>query len=139
MIMEQISHKIISFIMTLVVLCSTMSYSFDMHYCGDTLVETAIFHKAKGCGMEMQSPSTEECSILKKDCCNDKQMVVDGQDEIQLQVNKITFDQQLFIASFVYTYINLFESVNKKVSSFSLYRRPHVVKKIFKLDETYLI
>ena len=52
--------------MAIVVLFSTMSFTVDMHYCGDNLVETAIFHKAKGCGMEMENPSTEGCSVTGK-------------------------------------------------------------------------
>ena len=54
--------------MAFVVLFSTMSFTMNMHYCGGTLVESAIFQKAKGCGMEMEKPSTEECSITKKNC-----------------------------------------------------------------------
>ncbi|SFZ93077.1 hypothetical protein SAMN05428642_1021168 [Flaviramulus basaltis] len=125
--------------MAFVVLFSTMSFTVNMHYCGDALIETAVFHKAKGCGMEMQKPSTEGCAITKKNCCNDKQLVVDGQDELQLQVDKITFDQHLFIASFVYTYINLFEGLDAKVTSYEEYKPPLVIRQIFKLDETYLI
>ncbi|TDY60721.1 hypothetical protein DFQ06_3305 [Algibacter lectus] len=126
--------------MTFVVLFSTLSYTLSMHYCGDTLVETAMFHKAEGCGMEMDNPSTDEgCSIMKKNCCNDEQLVVDGQDELQLQVDQISFEQQVFIASFVYTYTNLFEGLDNNVSSFEVYNAPPVIKEIFKLDETYLI
>ena len=88
--MKQVFHKIMSFAMAFVVLCSTMSFTVNMHYCGGTLVETAIFQKAKGCGMEMQNPSTEGCAITKKNCCNDEQLVVDGQDELQLQVDTIS-------------------------------------------------
>ena len=68
--------------MAFVVLFSTMSFTIDMHYCGDKLVETAIFNKAKGCGMEMDNPSAEGCAITKKNCCNDEQLIVDGQDEL---------------------------------------------------------
>jgi len=100
--------------MAFVVLFSTMSFTIDMHYCGDTLVETAVFQKAKGCGMEMQNPSAKGCAITKKNCCKDEQLVVDGQDELQLSVDKISFEQQVFIASFVYTYSNLFEGFDKK-------------------------
>lgn len=125
--------------MAFVVLISIMSFTVNMHYCGDTLVETAIFHKAKGCGMEMEKPSTDGCSITKKNCCDEEQLVVDGQDELQLQVDKISFDQQVFIASFVYTYINLFEGLDNNVSSFEEYEPPLVIKQIFKIDETYLI
>ena len=46
--MKQFSHKIMALVMAFVVLFSTMSFTVNMHYCGDTLVETAIFHKAKG-------------------------------------------------------------------------------------------
>ena len=137
--MKQVFHKITSLLMAFVVLFSTMSYTVDMHYCGDTLVETAIFHKAKGCGMEMESPSTEDCSVIKKNCCNDEQLLIDGQDELQLSINKISFEQQVFIASFVYTSINLFEGLEKNVSSYEEYRPPLVIRQIFKIDETYLI
>ncbi|MCX7549940.1 HYC_CC_PP family protein [Xanthomarina sp. F2636L] len=137
--MKQIFHKIGSLLMAFVVLFSTMSFTLNMHYCGDTLVETAIFHKAKGCGMEMEKPSTETCSITKKNCCDDKQLAIEGQNELQLQVDKVTFQQQVFIASFIYSYINLFEGLDKNVSSFEAYKPPLVVKDIFKIDETYLI
>jgi hypothetical protein len=137
--MKQIFHKIMSLAMTFVVLFSTMSFTVNMHYCGDTLVESAIFQKAKGCGMEMEKPSTEECSITKKNCCDDKQLAIEGQDELQLQVDKITFEQQVFIASFVYTYINLFEGLDNNVSTYERYKPPLVVRQLYKIDETYLI
>ena len=125
--------------MAFVVLFSTMSFAVNMHYCGNTLVETAIFKKAKGCGMEMQKPSTEGCSIIKKNCCSDEQIIVDGQDELQLSFDKLTFVQQQFISSFVYAYIDLFEGYDDDINSFREYRPPLVVRPIYKLDETYLI
>ena len=125
--------------MAFVVLFSTMSFTINMHYCGNTLVETAIFQKTEGCGMEMEKPSTEGCEISQNNCCDDKQLVIDGQDELQLSVDKITFEQQVFIASFVYTYINLFEGLDENISSFEEYRPPLVIRQIYKLDETYLI
>ena len=137
--MKQIFHKISSFLMAIVVLFSTMSFTVDMHYCGDNLVETAIFHKAKGCGIEMEKPSTEGCSITKKNCCDDKQLAIEGQDEIQLQVDKITFEQQVFIASFVYTYSNLFEGLENNVSTYEEYKPPLVIRQLYKIHETYLI
>ncbi len=137
--MKQVFHKITSMLMALVVLFSTMSFTISMHYCGDTLIETAVFQKAKGCGMEMQNPSTKGCAIIKKNCCNDEQLIVDGQDELQLSVDKISFGQQVFIASFVYTYNNTFKGLDNNVSSYEEYEPPLVVKQIYKFDETYLI
>ena len=128
-----------SLAMAFVVLFSTMSFTVNMHYCGDTLVETAIFQKAKGCGMEMEKPSTEGCSITKKNCCNDEQLAIEGQDELQIHFDKVSFEQQVFIASFVYTYSNLFEEYNEDINSFREYKPPLVVRQLYKLDETYLI
>ncbi len=137
--MKKVFHKIMALVMAFVVLFSTMSFTIGMHYCGDTLVETTLFHKAEGCGMDMEKPSAEDCSITKKNCCDDKQLVIEGQDELQLQVDKITFEQQVFIASFVYTYITLFQGLEKKRSFYEAYKPPLVVRAIYKLDETYLI
>ena len=125
--------------MAFVVFFSTMSFTLNMHYCGGTLVETAVFQKAKGCGMEMDNPSTQGCAITKKKCCKDEQLVIDGQDELQLQIDKISFEQQVFIASFVYTYINLFEGLDNNVSSYEEYKPPLVIRQLYKIDETYLI
>ena len=125
--------------MAFVVLFSTMSFTVNMHYCGGTLVETAVFNKAEGCGMEMEKTSTDGCEITKKNCCDDKQLKVDGQDELQLQADNISFEQQVFITSFIYTYINLFEGLNNNISSYEAYEPPLVTRQIFKLDETYLI
>lgn len=125
--------------MAIVVLFSTMSFTINMHYCGDTLVETAVFQKAKGCGMEMQNPTTEGCTITKKNCCEDQQLLVDGQDELQFQIDKLSFEQQLFIASFFYAYSNIFEDLEKNVVFYEDYKPPLVIRQLFKLDESYLI
>ncbi len=137
--MKEFIHKTGAVLMAFVVLFSTMSFTVDMHYCGDSLVDTAVFKKAKTCGMEMQNPSTEGCTFTKKNCCNDKQLLVDGQDELQLQVDKISFEQQVFIASFVYTYSNLFEGLEKNISSYEEYKPPLVISQLYKIDESYLI
>ncbi|WP_409446083.1 HYC_CC_PP family protein [Mariniflexile rhizosphaerae] len=138
--MQQVFHKIVSILMSFVVLFSTMSFTIDMHYCGDTLMDTAIFHKAKTCGMEIQKTTTSsDCSIVKKDCCKEEQIVVKGQDELKIAFEKLSFDQQIFVASFVYSYENLFEYFEENAYTLSEYPPPLIIKSIYKLDETYLI
>lgn len=129
-----------SILMAFVVLCSTMSFTINMHYCGDKLVDSAIFSKAETCGMEMElATSTNECSVSKKNCCSDEFEKIEGQNELQSSLETISFEQQVFIASFIYTYTNLFESLDNKVSLYEKYNSPPVSRKIYKLDETYLI
>jgi hypothetical protein len=137
--MKQVSHKILATVMAFVVLFSTMSFTVDMHFCGDTLVATSMFQKATGCGMEMEKPVAEGCAIVKSNCCKDKQMIIDGQDEMQLSTATISFEQQVFITSFIYTYVHLFEGVNTAVTSYQAYQEPLVSRQLYKLAETYLI
>jgi len=137
--MRQVFRKIMSILMAFVVLFSTMSFTINMHYCGDTLVETAMFQKAKGCGMEMQKPSTEACAFAKKNCCKNEQLVLEGQDKLQSQIDVISLEHQIFIASFVCTYHNLFSGFDRNISPYEVYKPPLVIRPLYKLDETYLI
>ena len=136
--MKQIFHKIVSISMAFVVLFSTLSFTIDMHYCGDTLVDTAIFKKAKDCGMDMQNSTTKECSMTKKNCCNDKQIFIDGQDELKISFDTLSFEQQQFFVSFIHTFINLFEGFDEEINTLE-YKPPLVVRQLYKLDQTYLI
>ncbi|MFA7447303.1 MAG: hypothetical protein WCY77_02600 [Weeksellaceae bacterium] len=137
--MKQIFHKIVSFLMAMVVFFSTMSFTIDLHYCGDMLVDAAIFHKVDTCGMEMEIPSTESCSTGKKDCCNDEQIIVEGQGELQLTFDTLTFEQQTFVVSFYHSYISLFENKNVRVIPFKDYKPPLLIRDIQKLHDIYLI
>lgn len=137
--MKSIFHKISSVLLAVIVLFSTMSFSLNLHFCGNKMVETSMFHTTEGCGMEMENPATNSCSSEKDNCCDDTQISVEGQDDLQFSIDKISLDQQIFIASFIYTYFQLFEGFENDNPSFEEYAPPLVVKPIFKLDETYLI
>ena len=138
--MKQIIHKIGSFLMALIVLFSTFSFTVHQHYCGDELKDTSVFFEAEKCEMEKMMTETS-CTQhpKKKACCEDVVDVVEGQDELKTTFDTLSLDQQLFVASFAYTYINLFEGLEKSVNSYRDYAPPLVVRPIFKLDESYLI
>ncbi|MFK5983334.1 MAG: hypothetical protein QM499_10505 [Flavobacteriaceae bacterium] len=137
--MKQFIHKIASVLMAFVVLFSTMSFTIDMHYCGDTLVDTAVFSKAKTCGMESMETSTCKSPELKKKCCSEEQISFEGENELQLTFEDLNFEQQVFVSSFIYTYINLFEGLEENIIPLQDYSPPLVVKDILLLDQVYLI
>lgn len=137
--MKEVSHKITSLLLAIVVLFTTMSFTIDMHYCGDTLIDTAVFSKVHTCGMDMEKPSTTECSVTKSSCCSDDQITFEGQDELKLSLDSLTLDQQLFVTSFAYSYLSLFEDIRENTSAIKDTSPLLVVKTIYKLDETYLI
>ena len=126
--------------MALVVLTSTMSFTIDMHYCGDVLVDASIFSEAHSCGMDMEkTKATSDCSITKKNCCTDEQVTIEGQDELKISFDKLNLSQQLFVASFLVSYTNLFEDLAENQTTYNDYIPPIVVRDIYKLDETFLI
>jgi hypothetical protein len=127
-------------VMAFVVLFSTMSFTIHKHYCGETLMDTAIFKQLKKCEMEQLVSSVPlGCSVTKKDCCTDKQQTILGQNELQLTFDKISLDQHVFAAVFFHTYRTLFEVSEEVTPSLRIYPPPLIVKQLYKLDETYLI
>lgn len=137
--MKEVFSKITAILMASVVLFSTMSFTIDMHYCGDILVDTAIFSEAQGCGMDMHKTTSTDNNISKKGCCSDTLISIDGNEEFTTTFEELTFEQQTFVATFVYTYINLFEVTEDNSTSFLDYSPPLVVKDILLLDEQFLI
>ena len=126
--------------MALLVLLSTVSFTVDSHYCGDTLVDSSIFGHVETCGMEVQQQSpSSECDISKKDCCSDEQVIVEGQDTLKTSFDKLDKDQQLFVAAFIHTYINLFFESQEDLNSYRDYTPPPLVRDIQVLDQTFLI
>ncbi|ETN93755.1 hypothetical protein SAMN04487906_0161 [Zhouia amylolytica] len=126
--------------MALLVLFSTVSFAVSKHYCGDFLVDVAVVTQAETCGMQLQQSSKDdECSFQKSSCCTDQIKLVEGQDEVKTSVNDLDFQQQVFLASFVYTYINLFEGLEQNVIPHKNYPPPFLVKDIHILDEVFLI
>jgi hypothetical protein len=128
--------------MALIVLFSTMSFSVDMHYCGDHLVDFSLSEKVDTCMMKAElSKSSSECAVMdmEMDCCSDVEIVIDGQDDLKISFEQLTFDQQLFVASFAYTYINLFERLDENIIPFKDYSPPPLIRDIQILDQTFLI
>ncbi|MEI6866173.1 hypothetical protein [Flavicella sp.] len=137
--MKRVSNKIASFIMAIVVLFSTMSFTIDMHYCGDTLIDTAIFNKVDTCGMKIQNSSTKEYTTTKNNCCSDIHIMLDGQDELNTSFDSLSKDQQVFITFFVCAYSIILEESHQTLTSYRDYSPPSFIRAIYKLDETYLI
>ena len=133
--MKRAIRNISAFLMALVVLMSTMSFTLSMHFCQGELVDTAVFQKAHACGMEMSG----DASMKMNGCCDDKEISIEGQDELKLPVSELNFDQQVFVASFVSSYIELFQHTEDRKNTYFTYPPPFIVRQIFKLDESYLI
>lgn len=138
--MKNFFHKVLSMLLAFVVLISTMSFTLNMHYCGETLVATSFFESVESCGMEIAKLKLPKgCSMEKPDCCKNEQSLIKGQDELKLNFDKLSFDQQIFVVAFFHTYSAFFESAEEVIPSIPHYPPPNIVRHIYKLDESYLI
>ncbi|NQX81617.1 MAG: hypothetical protein HRT66_06455 [Flavobacteriaceae bacterium] len=138
--MDKISNKILSVTLALVVILSTMSFTINKHYCGDYLVDTAVFSDVKICNMDKTTASyLKECSMTKKDCCSDTSEFIEGQTELKTPVFDLDLNQKVFLSSFVYSYINLFKGLSQSVIPFKNYSAPIIVKDIHVVDCVFLI
>ena len=120
--------------MALLVLFSTVSFTVDKHFCGEILVDQAVFSEAKTCGMHGDKPASAEDK-----CCDEEKVVVEGQKELKISFDDLDLDQQVFLASFTYSYANLFEGDAQAQTPFFHYKPPLLVYDIHLLDETFLI
>ncbi|MEW7277881.1 hypothetical protein ABW636_04745 [Aquimarina sp. 2201CG1-2-11] len=138
--MKKVFHKIASVLLATLVLFSTLSFTVDMHYCGSRLVDVALFKEAKSCGMEqMQKLLSCGDTVKKKSCCKDKQVVIEGQDDLKDTVTKLTLDQEVFATSYIYTYQNIAPDVISSITSFIGHSPPIPDKDFQVLYETFLI
>lgn len=136
--LKQILHKSFSVLISLLVLFSTVSFTVEKHFCGDVLVDVSVFTEAEKCAMEVNEKEIE--TITKKTCCKDTVDVFEGQDELIVKtLDDLDLKQQLFVASYIYSYINLFEGLPQQVIPHKNYFPPNLVFDIQVLDQVFLI
>tara|TARA_B100001057_G_C22812878_1_gene936165 strand:- start:764 stop:1186 length:423 start_codon:yes stop_codon:yes gene_type:complete len=134
--------KIISFFLAVLILFSTSSFTVDMHFCCNKLVDMSLIGKAKVCAEKVQKKKepTKQCTTLQeKDCCSNQSFVKTGDDTIKNANTQLEAESIIFLNTFFYVYVNLFEGLEKNIVPFKQYRPPLLSKDIQILHETYLI
>lgn len=132
------SYKLVSFALSFLVLFSTLSLTIEKHFCGDVLIDVAIFSESEKCKDDIAEKTKHDS--IKKSCCKDEIDVVEGVS--QLTTNSFedidTIEKQVLIA-YGLSYVNLFEGLPNLVIPHKDYTSPILIKDIQVLDETYLI
>jgi hypothetical protein len=94
--MKSIAQKIGAFIMAVVILISTTSFTIDLQYCGKELVDTAIFSMVNTCDSEQNKTSTDNCCESEATCCYDEQIVIGGVGDLTLiSISKLKVSEQI--------------------------------------------
>ena len=140
--MKTFFTKILSFFLVVLILFSTSSFTVDMHFCCNQLVDIAVWNKAKTCTEKVQkkdSPLKQCTTLQEKDCCSNESFVKTGNDTIKKANTKLEAETVIFLNTFFYVYVNLFEGLEKNIVPFKQYRPPLISKDIQTLYETSLI
>ena len=123
--------------MALLVFISTLSISIEKHYCGEHLVDVAIFAASEKCGME---EADQDSLFMQNSCCTDVVDLVEGQDELSVEkIKELSSHQKVFVFSFAYTFSGLFEFEPQNHKPFEHYSPPNYVEDIQVLNETFII
>lgn len=130
--MKNAFQHIISVTMALLVLFSTFSFTVNKHFCGSDLIDQAVFSEAESCGMDMGVNAIDHC-------CSTEKISIEGQKELKNNLISFTFQQQLFVNTFTFTYLSLFETLPKQVVPFKDYTCPLLVSDIQLDDQVFLI
>ncbi len=141
-IMKAFFHKIVAIAMSCVVIFTTMSFTVDMHFCGDTLIDIAVFKEAKSCGMDMAMMASENSSspeMKGKSCCHDEQIIIEGQDELTTSFQKTTLEQQDFVPALFTSYVPVFIDSAAHSIPFDGYPPPDIAHDFVILYEQFLI
>ena len=139
--MKQFFQRSMAFFLAFVVLMTTSSFAVDIHYCGDTLVDFSFVQQVEKCDMEKALANTNnaDLDVSVKSCCTDKQLVKEGQDDLKVSFNTLTLEQHIFVATFMYSYISLFEATESTAVPYVDYAPPFIKRDVQALHQTFLI
>lgn len=137
--MKSIFIKIKLVFLVLVILFASNSYAITSHFCGQQLVAVSYFGDDLNCGMETTGDDCDAPKV-KKNCCTDVLTFVESQDfnaTVKLEMDQL---QMVFVASFVVSYINLFqECSSQEKERFKDFPPPDIYEDIQVLHQTFLI
>ena len=131
-------HKAFSVTLSFLVLFSTLSLTIEKHFCGDVLVDVAVFTQTEKCADDLLE--MDETRIVKKTCCKDETHVIEGLNQLTTNSFEDLNDlQKQVLAAYTYSYINAIEGLPSLVIPNKDYSPPIRIKDIQLLDETFLI
>lgn len=138
--MFSVSKQILAVILSVVVLLSTLTVTVNMHFCGDFLVDTALYQSAEDCGMTIEKSIPDyEPHIRVKGCCQDVQVQHAGQDIYKSNQNLVVLNKFFWTTTIFRPDAprSILSDENQLV--ISDYPPPAPLQPLFILHETWLI
>jgi hypothetical protein len=136
--MKKVLFKITATLLSLIVVLSSMSFTIDKHYCGETLVDISYFGKADSC-CDMKKSSEKPQKKKKKNCCSNETEFITSTTFDKEKVWVLAPKDVQFLVFHLYSYINLYQEVDVEKEFYKDFSPPDLGQDIQILHETFLI
>ena len=135
--MNSLGKNISAFLLSCLVLLSSMSIAIDQHFCGDEVIDVSYFGKANHCGMEEVSSNSSIPSLKRDHCCKDEITFFESfLYNTEKSLSLYDLEPNLL---FLHTYFHFYNTPPLKTEYFKDFSPPDISKDIQVLYQTYLI
>lgn len=138
--MKKIISNIGVFLLTALVLFSSVSFTVEKHICGGHVFSESFFGNAEKCGMEddLCKEENNNVSVSKKSCCEDEIQLINGSIFKKESNIKLNNKQQDF-SVFVLVDAVLFSQKENKSTHFKNYFPPPITRNFNILYQVFRI
>ena len=104
---KSVSHRVTSLVLAILMLCTSVGFSIDLHFCKGELKSFSLLGEAESCHtMKKSCPHHENMMVAdksEKDCCSNKTIEIDDLDsDFNITTDVQLTDLQLkFVTSFI--------------------------------------
>ena len=139
--MKQFSIKILSSVLSLILVFSTLSFAVEKHECGGEITDVSLFGESDKC-----SPDMEKSNLLlhkhdgfnKQICCKDLTQTIQSNIVVEKSVKSVDIQVVDFAPSFEIK-IKLFEGLAENIIPFQYYIPQKIITDIPVLHQSFLI
>lgn len=137
--MKETVKKISAFILSFIVLLSSMSFTIDKHYCGGELIDVSYFGEADGCNMEHSEAVTSYQTVKENSCCVDEIQIIESTTFDKEKLTKVTQKNIEFAFIYAYSYIDIFNEVLLDKEWYKDFSPPDIEEDKLVLFQSFLI
>lgn len=134
--------KLISILLSVLLLVSSTGLTYAKHYCGDfeMLAEVTFGEKQLSCGMVIESSSCDGEETVDHNCCDNEYTQIETDDNFAKATYNLDLYQPFFVTVFVSVFVQQkFFYSDPTHDIFSDYRPPPLYGDYTVLYETFLI
>ncbi len=137
------TYRIVAFMLSLLMFCTSVGFTIDMHFCQGKLAAVSVFGEASCCKTACTSTKKACCQLPKTkhtddNCCDNTSIDVQLDTNIpKAEATSYSQIQLQFVASFITAYFSL-PITNTSIVQYQNYKPPLLIRDVLVLIQTFL-